>query len=258
MRRKKAPSGNLKFATLFSLLVVGLIFLSLMLRLFLVVGASKFDGANSITVHVKQKEDSQVINFSPKNSSIFLLNLDDQISPKNFQIPTEASFAVEKVTGENLTSILAKKVFDFKDQKELNFMDFLRLFLYSNTVKEIDIREESISKKTDLTAANRIITSFFVDPAFLEEKQNIEIINATGVSGLGNRIGNVVGNMGGNVILVTTGDGEEESRVEYVTKTYTAKKLARILNFKLMETKKKGVPDVIIVIGKDSLSKLKF
>lgn len=261
MRKKKNPSGNLKFATLFTILVAGLIILSLILKFFLLVGASKFDAVNSLTVLVRERGGEQVINFSPKSQSISILTLDNAFynPSKKFEIPIDSSFkSGNKATPKNLSTTLAKKILDFKDQKEITFMDFLRLFLYSNTVREPNITEGSISSETSLEEVSRITSSFFVDPKILEEKESIEVVNATGIFGLGNKLGNLINNMGGNVILVTTGENEAQSRVEYARKSYTAKRLSNLLDIKLVETKKKSIPDIIIVIGKDKNSSDKF
>lgn len=258
MSKKKSPSGNVKFATLFSLLVVGLIALSLILRLFLIVGASRFDGSSSIVIRSVQEGKSQLINFTPKNSTISILSLEDNITPVSHQLPVDASFKSESVTKDNLSEILSKKILDFNDQKDLTFMDFLRLFFYANTVKAININEDFLDKDKDSAVVNKIVTSLFSDPTIVEEKKNIEVINSTETPGLGNRLGNLINNMGGNVILVTSGDLEKKSRIEYLHSSYTAKRLSKLLNFPLIDTKKKGVPDVIIIIGEDALSNLKF
>lgn len=262
MRKKKTTQSNLGIAAGFSFIVLGLIFFSFILRVLILLGESKFDGVNSFTVLVNQKNEKQVVNFSPKNQSISILNVKDREGQNlgtSLEIPIDGSFfSEEKINGKNLSSALSRNIFNFKNQKELNFMDFLRVFLFTNTVKQNAITEATISKDSDIQEFLRIISSFFVDPVILEEKQNIEVINATDVSGLGNRLANLITNMGGNVILVSTGDKAERSEVLYIKKTYTAERLAKVLRFKLTQTKKKSIPDVIIIIGKDALENLKF
>ncbi|HKC14939.1 MAG TPA: LytR C-terminal domain-containing protein [Patescibacteria group bacterium] len=262
MRKKKIKKGNLGIAAGFSFIVVGLIFFSFFLRILLLLGESKFDGVNSFTAVAKEQNLRQVINFSPKSQSISILNLkdyDNQNLAKSLEIPIDGGFSsFEPLTAKNLSTQLSKNIFNLQNQKELNFLDFLRLFLFTNTVKLSSINEETISKKTNNQNLLSITSSFFADPAILEEKQNIEIINATETPGLGNRLANLLTNMGGNVILVTTEDLQDKSQVQYVKKTYTAQRIARVLGFKLSETKKKSIPDVIIIIGSDSLNSLKF
>lgn len=261
MRKKKITNSNLGIAAGFSFIVFGLIFFSFVLRILLLLGESKFDGMNSFTVLVNEEKTQQIVNFSPKNSSISILSVigykGNEI--RSLEVPINGNFSSEeKIKVNNLSSILSKNILNFKMQKDLNFMDFLRLFLFTNTVKSTSIDEEIISKETSIQAVASLTSSLFVDPAILDEKQNIEIINSTDVYGLGNKLANLITNIGGNVILVTTGDLEDGSEIQYVNSTYTAKRLSQILNYKLVKTTKKSIPDIIIVIGKDSISSLKF
>lgn len=261
MRQKKITSSNLGVAVGFSFIVLGLIFFSFILRMLLLLGESKFDGVNSFTVLINEDKIQQIINFSPKNSSISILSIVDykENYAKSLEIPVDGTFSSEeRVSGNNLSAILSRNILNFKMQKDLNFMDFLRLTLFTNTVKSTSINEKKISRQTSPQTLTLLTSSLFVDPEILDEKQNIEIINATDVYGLGNKLANLVTNIGGNVILVTTGDLEESSEIQYVNETYTVKRLSQILNFKLVRAKKKFLPDVIIIIGKDSVSSLKF
>lgn len=260
MRKKKTTQSNIGIAAGFSFIVLGLIFLSLFLRILLLIGNSKFDGTNSLTIHVLGQDD-QVVNFSPKSMSFSILTIKSHESNVGafLEVPIDGSFysAVE-VNHSNISSVLAKNIFNFKNQTELSFMDFLRLFLFTNTVKPTSITEGSVSRQSNAQDYAAITSSLFTDPIILEEKQNIEIINSTDVSGLGNRLANLITNIGGNVILVTTGDLQKESQVQYAKKTYTAERLSRALGYKLVETTKKSIPDVIIIIGTDSLKNIKF
>lgn len=261
MRKKKITNSNLGIAVGFSFIVLGLISLSFILRILLILGESKFDGVNSFTVLVVEDKMQQIINFSPKNSSISILNVVgfNGNEVKSLEIPIDGSFSSQElIKGNNLSSILSKNILNFKIQRDLNFMDFLRLFLFTNTTKSTLIDEERISKETSAQNLTSLTSSLFVDPGILDEKQNIEIINATDVYGLGNKLANLITNIGGNVILVTTGDLQNSSEVQYVNDTYTAKRLSQILKFKLVKTKKKSIPDIIIILGKDSISSLKF
>lgn len=261
MRKKKITSNNLGVAAIFSFIVLGLIFFSFVLRILLILGESKFDGVNSFTVLVNEEKTQQIINFSPKNSSISILSAVSYNGNevKSLEIPIDGSFSSQElIKGNNLSSVLSKNILNSKMQKDLNFMDFFRLFLFTNTVKSISIDEEEISKETSAQTLLSLTSSLFVDPVILDEKQSIEIINATDIYGLGNRLANLVTNIGGNVILVTTGDLQNNSEVQYINSTYTAKKLSQILNFKFVKINKKSIPDIIIIIGKDSVSSLKF
>lgn len=261
MRRKKSSSGNLKFASLFTVLVIGLVLLSLLLRIFIIVGKSKFDGENSIIVLAKSPFSKEAINFSPKNSSISILNFKNDPSDirKIYEVPIDGEFiSKEEINSRNISSILFSQILNFGNQNNLNFMDFLRLSLFTNTVKSSIIDEEEITNSSDLSSVAKLTSSLFIDPQIVSEKLNIEIINSTNMTGLGNRVANMISNLGGNVILVTTGNSEDSSRIEYASSSYTSKRLAKLLNFKEVKTNKKGIPDITVIIGNDSLNILKY
>lgn len=260
MRRKRQKLGkssnNLKLASLFIFLVLGIISLSILLRIFLLFGNSKFDGSNSFIVIASEENGRQAINFSPKTNSISIVTFQG-VSPKDLDVPKEGDFkSSEIINSENLASLLMRKIIN--SQSDMNFMDFLRLFLFTNTVKKDNFLEKSINKETAPAEVSEIIQGAFQDPEVQKEKLNIEVVNGTDIPGLGNRVGNMVSNVGGNVILVRTGDLEDKSRIEYINSSYTLKKLQRILGFSETHVMKSGVPDVRIIIGKDNISNFKF
>lgn len=256
MSRRKTAS-NLKFAAFFFILVGALVFLSLIFRIVLLIKESKFDGSSHFTILI-QNSRVQVISFSPKSSTVGILTLEN-ISSKSLEIPIDARiFSTSPVNSRNLSSSLSKMLFDFKSQKEINFIDIFRLLLFSETVKENSISEKLITDKSEKIKIDSTVSTFFADPEILDEKASIEIINATDIYGLGNRLANLVSNMGGNVILVSTGESKNNSEIEYTRGSYTVEKLSSILGIRSVKSDKKGLPDVIIVIGNDSINTLKF
>lgn len=259
MSRKKTGS-NLKFAAVFFVLVCALVFISLSFRLVFLLKETKFDGSSHFTLFVKNtiENRTQLISFSPKASTVGILTLDG-VDPKNLEIPQDAEMRSSQLfNGKNINSVLFKMLFDLKDQKEVNFVDIFRLLFFSETLKDSSISEKVINSQTEKIRIDSIVSTFFIDPQIIDEKLNIEIINTTSVFGLGNRLANYVSNMGGNVILVSSGDEKKESIIQYSKNSYTAKKLSSILKFKSVKVEKKSLPDVILIIGVDSLNNLKF
>lgn len=262
MRKKKQKPDNLSLAVVFFLLVGGLIFISLFFKTVVLFEESRFDGSNTFSVLFSERNLNQIVYFSPQTPSISILNFENYKAndiAKSLEIPIDGEIlSEEKINNKNLSSILFKKLFNFKLQKDINFIDFFRLYNFSKGVSENLITEKTITKNISSQDLSSIISSSFIDPALSGEKQNIEVINSTEVPGLGNRLANLISNIGGNVILVTTGENGDKSQIQYVKKTYTVKRLSQILELPTINTEKKSIPDVIIVIGKDSLSKFKF
>lgn len=250
MSRK--AEANLKTAYVFFFLVGGLILISLFFRAIFLLKESKFDGSSHFTIQNNISEKKiQAVSFSPKNSTIGILNL-EETDPVSLDIPIDAKISSDQsFTGKNITSELLRMALNLKNQKDVSIIDFLRLLFFSSTVKDNSISEKTVSGNDDKSTIDSVTSTFFIDPQVSDEKLNIEIVNATEIYGLGNKVANLISNMGGNVILVSTGDLRKTSQIEYVKNSYTVEKLSSILRFKKVSTQKLSLPDVIITIGGD-------
>jgi hypothetical protein len=112
----------------------------------------------------------------------------------------------------------------------------------------------------DPLTINSFASSFFVDSAIANEKTTIEIINATSVYGLANRLAVLIANMGGDVVLVSSSDSvQNNSQILYSGDLdYTIQKLSSFLEIKPVKSSQEDISDVTIILGKDILSRLKF
>ncbi len=256
MSRKK-DSSNLRFAAVFFVLVLGTILISLIFRATFILRESKFDGTSNFSLQIKSNK-NQIISFSPKSSTIGILNLEN-ISASSLEIPIDASIYSDlSLSKENVDRSLFRMIFDFKNQKELNSVGIFRLFIFTKTIKDSAINEKEINEKTDKLKTDSIISTMFVDPQILDDKQSIEVVNSTNTYGLGNRLANLISNMGGNVILVSTGDEKKESEIQYSKYSYTVEKLSSVLKFKKVKMKKNSLADVIIILGQDNAKTTQF
>lgn len=249
MRRKKA-SGNLQFAFFFFVLLAGTIFISFLFRSFFLLKETKFDGSSHFTLKLNGPKSVQYLSFSPQTSNIGILTFQNYPAP--YEIPTDAKTKTDLTFDQkNLNLSLFKAFFDFKNQKEINSVDIFRLMLFSATVRENSIKQMEISNETNKVLVDSTISNFFADPKIQEEKLNIEVINATEVYGLGNRLANLVSNTGANVVLVSTGDFKKESAIEYFEPSYTVDKLSKILKFKKVKLNQEGLANVRIIVGRE-------
>jgi len=265
MSHKTKKKSNINLAIAFMGLVVLLVVLSFMLKAFWVFKESKFDGSDKFNVAVYDKRGVGIISFSPREKSISILKLDKNINGNAFnamQIPVngELSIKEKEFNYSNISASLFAGVFTDKEfHKNLTFFDILRLLLYAKTVSPNFIFERTLSKQLSDTEKFSVLTLTFRDPAILTEAKSIEVINATEVSGLGNRLANLVSYMGGNVVLVSSKENTKISKIIYFDDTgYTVKKLSSYLGFPAEKGENSGLADVIIIIGEDSLNKLKF
>lgn len=275
MRRIIKISGNrqsLKTAFIFIILVVVLIFISLVFKIIYIINQSKFDGLHRFTIGIYNNSSKiNVISFSPDKHSISFLeitskgdkeNLKDFNITKNLAIPIDGvvKYRVKKEKIDSSVDSQMTTIFlNFRNVgTNLTIIDIARLWYLSRTIPNRFVSLEKIDLSKD-TISNKI-SSIFIDNIFLLEKNSIQVINGTDVSGLGNRLARVITNMGGNVISIITSEEEiENSEILYIgEKTYTAEKLSKILGFKTSKIEMGGISDITIKIGKDSLSELKF
>lgn len=265
MSKKNERSNNMQLAGLFVLVVIGLIILSSIFKVIFLVKDSRFDGAHKFNVEFIGKDNVSLVSFSPQGKTISIVKMEkdaeDEYS-KSFGIIVDGKIELENdLSTKNISSTLLKSAFPFGNSvKNLTVIDLTRLFLFSRTVSKNSIYERNILNQYNDVQKSTVISLSFTDPQVYQENQSIEIINATNVFGLGGRLANLVTNLGGNVILVTSEKKEiNNSKISYTgEKTYTIKRLSEYLSFPLEKIDKKGIADVIIIIGKDQSETDKF
>lgn len=264
---KSKQGKSLNLAVVFSAIFILLILISLTCKVINVFQKSNFTGENHFTVSVTSEEDKvSLVSFAPKSNSIFILNI-KEAKNKNLssilEIPIDGEInANTQITDKNLKSSFFGFLIPFSVKKtNLTAVDLARLWMYSNSVPVNGIYEREISVDEDILKLKSLgVYSYFIDQAIAEEKIGIEIVNGTEIFGLGNKLASFISNMGGNVVMVSTSEKtEDKSRIDYFgEENYTLKKISRILNLKPNKVEKRKLGDIIIVIGKDSLDKLKF
>lgn len=262
MNHKKAESSNLRLAVIFITVVVFFVLFSVVLKFAFLVKESKFDGNNKFNVQIIDPQKTEIISFSPSDNSISILKIGRRINgdlSRNLQVPIdgiivyEKNFNDSKITSSLLAGFLNNKIY------KMTSFDLARLVLFSRRVQKSSTYTRNFVENYSPTQKFNILYLTFKDPLIFTENQSIEIINATDVYGLGNRLATFISAMGGNVIFVKGDEVLDKSQITYNDKeTYTVKRIKSAINFPAVKTEERGVADVIIVIGKDSLKKLNF
>ncbi len=267
-RKKKKPhSGrSIRLAILFCLLVGGLIFFSLLSKLLIIIKNSTFDGEHRFTIVVSSDNKSNtVISFAPKEESVSVLHINGIENSSNIEkimeIPVDGKVASQYSVQKNLPDTL--KVFLLRYTSittNLTIIDLARLWWFSQalpkhayTEKSLSLASKDFRPLTDI-ALDKLSAELFTDETIALEKISIQIVNATSVSGLGNRFARLVGNMGGNVISVVTAEKEAaKSSIQYFgEKSYTVIRLEKIIGIVSTPMQNPGLADIIVTIGKDS------
>lgn len=266
MKRKKQQGNTLKFAIVFCVFVLCLIVASITIKTLILVKNSSFDGQHRFNLGVYQKRELSVISFSPDTRSISVLNLEGKDLGNNITqyigLPIDATINTDHmiIDKQNLSSDMSRVLFHFDSKNtNLTIIDALRLWLFTKDVPTDFIYQRDAMSNDTLTI-NSFASSFFVDSAIANEKTTIEVINATSVYGLANRLAVLIANMGGDVVLVSSSDDvQNNSQILYSGDLdYTIQKLSSFLEIKPVRSSQEDISDVTIILGKDILSRLKF
>lgn len=257
MPKQKPQKNNLQLAAIFVVVVLGLIFLSLIFRIILVVKDSKFDGNHKFNVLLVGSNDSSIASFSPKPRSVSIVKIPSSIknAEEFFEIPVDGIITANgKINTKQLSTTLIKSAFPLGSRVEkLTLLDLFRLALFARTVPQNSTFYREITDGFSSEQVNTIVSLTFSDPTVYEENLSVEIINASSINGMGARIANFITNLGGNPVLVTSNPKDElKSKILYFGKeSYTVKRVSSYYNIPAQMSEKRGIADVIIIIGKD-------
>lgn len=235
-------SKSLKTFFVYSGIVVFFILIALAVKVFFLIQNSRFDGRHQFVLIVSRQDvkTKEIIKFDPSNHEISVLQLngvDITVIPdatvivgEDFNLNTNIPKVLEKITTQYNTVTT-----------NLTLIDIVRLLFlsYNSKIKSVNYRQE---------------TNILVDELISSENISIQIINASGISGIGKKLGNIFENLGCNVVAVTTSSNEEKiSKIQYFgRKTYTLEKIKKLLGFSTEETPIKKIADITVVLGKDS------
>lgn len=275
--KKKPETNNIKIAFIFFILVFFLIIVSLLFKLTILIQNSKFDGKHSFILVLNGTKDKanqkQLINFAPDKSSISILDVGSKENNigKFLEVPIDGNIRILKNesnsllregSNKNIEGLISTAVFGKDSYNDnLTILDKIRLLIFAKSIQQHNILYKQISDQDNLSEEmmDKISNQFFSDSLITEEKVSIQIINGTGVSGLGNRLSRLISNIGGNVISVSSSDQEfNTSEISYSTDSYTLQRISKILKFNTSKIKENAISDITIKIGKDNIENLVF
>lgn len=269
MRKKvrEQRGHSLKTLFIFCVAVAVLVFGSLSLKALQVIKASRFDGSHQFTLAIfhPESKNTEVISFNPGGRTISVLQLTGEV-------PHDA---VGKTLGIYLDGTITAKTdpTDSPGQKMLGLattfssarsnitvIDLVRLAVFANSVPGKDVSIESLRLPAGDTETDILSSQLFADTTFSGEDSDIEIINATGVPGMGSRLERILKNMGGRVLAVEAGRAvEKKTKLSYFgEKSYSVRRVERILGVEAEKAAVQAIADVQIVLGEDSLATKAF
>jgi hypothetical protein len=264
-----SESKSLKTFYLYSIIVLFFIIISLAIKVFFIIEHSKFDALHQFTLAIIQKKDvKEIISFHPQTTAISVLMINDPaISPeslaKNYGITTDGYISADENLPlvEDTTDFLWSAILHMTDwQSNLTIFDKMRLLLLSKNVTSNNNTIDQISLTKQTPETNTIITNALTDQDLSSENISIQVVNATGVSGLGQRLERVLTNLGANVVDVSTAENTQNvSNVAYFgNESYTLSRVERLMNIKATKLTRQQIADIIITIGNDKRNTTSF
>lgn len=282
-RKKKqetVASKNLAVGIVFIVVIGLLIAGSVMLKVFDLVRRSSYDGSHRYTIAVANdtsgsSDKNYIVSFVPENNSITVLVVNEiqkdgdttkivnaQTVGKYVGIPIDSIVFAKNspitefdTDNKKVDSLLQNIIFSYPSlTTQMTVLDVMRVFFFAKTVPPSSVHIEELEPSIEEAALDKKVAVLFEDSAISSEKQSVQIINGTDISGFGSRLARIVSNAGGNVVSVISSKEEiESSEIHYTGEkpSYTAKKFARLLRIRLVSVQDTGISDIIIKIGKD-------
>lgn len=257
MKSKKKNKNSMAIAVYFGIAVLIIIVISLIFKGVDLLKESKFDSNYRLTVAVLGDESSHIISVSPKDGTIFRLNLKGHITEgrlRELALPIDGFVALgddQKILGVSPRSEFSKFIFNRNIKTNLTIADLLRLSIFSGGVDTEKTQEEEAGVG-DESKINDIASNFLKDPTISTEKISIQITNSTSASGLGNKLAKYIGDLGGVVVLVNSSSEKvSKSKIVAEEKSETVKRLSKILNIPYEKGQGNAISDVIILLGDD-------
>lgn len=256
-RKKKDQGKNTKIGIYFFVFILGIIFISLLFKGFLIVKDSKFQDDSRFNFLISNNTESEVVSFLPQNHSISVLKVEGNVENihKFLEIPLDGEVRSALLDlGKPVPSVISNIFFGFKNIKtNFTVLDLFRIFLFTKTTSPGNFTLRTVSANLDEAALDKISLILFSDPKIADENLSVEIINATAEYGAGNRLARLITNISGNVVLVSTSQNMQGKSVILYKgkKSYTLERLSKLLGFEVMENKSQSLADITIQIGKD-------
>lgn len=258
MRRSSQKSGNsLKIALIFFCLIFLLIVGGILLKLFLILQLSTYDGSHQYILEVDESnQKGELIAFLPQTKSVTILTISGSVDHgfgQYIDVPVDAT--VHLPISSNINQLIQEMLIHGANGQGMTVIDKLRLLLFVNMVKPVDMHQQSIQLPIDATVSQKLLPSLFLDQTLYADNESVAVVNATGVQGLGSRVAKRLTVLGINVVSVTSVDplGNGTVLTARNTNTYTVSRISKIFHAKTQMSKGPSISDITLTVGKDSL-----
>lgn len=154
----------------------------------------------------------------------------------------------------NLFSLLSNVGFR---RDNVNELDFIKFFFYSRSIRDSDVEIKRIELYHE-PLVDEPYADYYKEFSILNDKTSIEVVNASGVNGLGAKVSYMLKNAGFNVVSVGSTDNESPSKIIVRVKdeNTSLKRINEIFKFKTEAKTESSIADITVVFGNDNNIKL--
>jgi hypothetical protein len=260
---------SLKTFYLYSFVVFVVICISLVIKAFFIYEQSKFDASHDFIVAVgEQKKIRDVIAFHPEVPSIAILQLQDKSIPynslaKEYGITTNGYIflADDEDISTDMTAFMWESILHSATwQSNLTIIDKIRLMLLAKSVVTNNKSVVQISLNNQTSDTGTVITTALTDQDISSENITIQVINATNVTGLGQRLGRILTNLGADVVDVSSAQNNQtQSTITYFgNSSYTLDWLQKFFGVTATKQSRQTIANIVVTIGTDKQKATNF
>lgn len=267
MRKKIAhiEGRSLKTLLLYGFLVFIAITISLLVKIFFVIRASKFDQNHHFVVAIVESHrvgEVLVVNPDANSMVMFLTSGSkttlDSLGRQLLILPDASIILPDSMPiSQNASHMLSQTMLHFPTVKtNLSFYDLVRLYFFTKSVPSANSNTLNLQHHLDATSGSRLL----LDSAISQENMTIQIINATDIPGLGTRLAAMLSLMGANIVDVSTAlTTQPSSKIQYYgDKSYTLLKLSQLLAYPVSTLSSQTVANIVITLGENVKNNLRF
>jgi hypothetical protein len=254
---------SLKTLLLYGAAVMIVILGALALKAVNIMQQSKFTGEHFTLALAQNENVKEIIVFNPDDSSLSVLNVHDAMVPLSklprvFGVSPDGQISVKDSDADKIKDDISDALFQLgirysAIKTNLTIFDIGRLSLFAKNLppNKITIKDISTADLTDNPDLERTLISFFSDDVLATENVSIQIINATGVSGMAQRLESVLVHQGANVVSISGApQTQRKSEIKYFgEETYTLDKIKKLLGFHVNKLRTETIANIVIVIG---------
>jgi LytR cell envelope-related transcriptional attenuator len=267
--KKTAQKNNksLKTFFLYIAIVVVLVIVSLAIKGFFLIQESKVDPSHHFTLAVlHQNSVKEIVSFQPETPSVTTLviknsNISYYLLAKEYGIETDGYIqAVGNISPDATIFLWESIIHSALWKSNLTLFDKIRLFFLAKNVTANNKTTESVTLANQNSAQDPVILNALSDQDIANENVSIEIINATNVTGFGQRLARVLTNSGANVVAIETAEQtQKKSTITYFgNESYTLNFVQKLLGIKARTFARQRIADIVITLGYDKINTAAF